>query len=177
MLHIYPVGYLLQVTGVNVKGPDGYAFLGILITLLLPLVIYLIVRLIGKRSRKTGNRFFLRKHTLALTLDKNKLYHPESLRMAVRNTGNTDVDIDRPMLVFSWYLLQRKFKLKGTEGYHFYPLLLEPGKVHELSIDLGHFYRYDPHLKKFPKITIAVNSIDGSCSVKKSVRIRKTLFA
>jgi hypothetical protein len=135
------------------------------------------IRKTGKRGNKTGKRFFLRKHNLSLTLDKNKLYHPEFLRMSVRNSGKTDVDIDRPMLIFSWYLLQRKFKLKGTEGYHFYPLLLEPGKVHELSIDLGHFYRYDAHLKKFPKVTIAVKSVDGSCSVKKSIRIRKTLFA
>ncbi len=177
MLHMYPFGYLLQVTGVNVKGPDGYAFLGILIALLLPILIYFTIRFSGKRGKTTEKRFFLRKHTLLLTLDKNKLYHPETLRMSVRNKGKTDVDIDRPMLVFSWYLLHRKFKLKGTEGYHFYPLLLEPGKVHELSIDLGHFYRYDPHLKKFPKITIVVNSVDRSCSVKKSVRIRKTLFA
>lgn len=175
MMHIFMVGYLLQISGVNVKGPDGYAFLAILLLLLLPAIVYFLVRLLRTKNKRgwkgifPGNRF-------TLSLEKDKLYFPDTLKMKVVNTGKTDIDLDIPVLTFSRFIIHRNFKLKGANQYRFYPLLLEPGKVHDLVIDLNRFYKYDSHLRRFPKISVMVRSLDGSSKASKSVRIRKTLF-
>ena len=175
MLIVLSVRLFLQITGVNVKGPDGYAFLAILLLLLLPAVVYLLVRLL-RDENKRGWKGLFPGNRLTLSLEKNKLYFPDILKMKVVNTGKTDIDLDIPVLTFSRFIIHRNFKLKGTNQYRFYPLLLEPGKVHDLVIDLNRFYKYDSHLRRFPKISVVIRSLDRSSRASKSVRIRKTLF-
>ncbi len=165
-------------SAVTVKGPDGYALIGILIVIALPVLIYFLVNWLrnkGTRKTKASSRFG--KGQYSVTLEKNKIYFPDFLKLTVKNTGKTDVDLDRPLLVFSNFWLKRKFRLKGTNGYHFYPLLLEPGKIHELTIDLGHFYRHDSHLKRFSRVTVTISEVSGKHTVSQSVKLRKTLFS
>ena len=164
-------------SGVDVKGPDGYALIGVLVLLLIPVVLYFFSNwLRSKGKKKTGTSSFFKKKKLTLTLEKNKLYYPDYLKLTVFNNGRTDIDLDRPLLTFSHIWLKRKFRLKGSRDYHFYPLLLEPGKSHELTIDLHHFYRHDHSLKKFPRITVSVNEVDHKNAVSQSIMIRKTMF-
>ncbi len=173
------VAFLLQAPGsaVNVKGPDGMALIGILILVILPVVLYFFLNWFRNRGKKkSSSANFLGRKPLHLTLEKNKLYYPDTLKLTVSNRSRHDIDLDRPLLSFSHLWLKRKFRLKGTQNYHFYPLLLEAGKTHELTIDLHHFYRHDPHLKRFPRITVSVNAVNSKRSVSQSLMIRKTLF-
>jgi hypothetical protein len=141
--------------------------LGILIIVLIPVVIYFFVNWIRKKSKKK----------LVVTLEKNRFYFPDFLTMTITNNSKKATDVDYPLLVFSNLLIKRKLKLKGTNGYRFYPLYLEAGKSHELKIDLSHFYRYDQSLKRFPKATIFISDVKKKSRASKSVQLRKTLFS
>jgi hypothetical protein len=109
-------------------------------------------------------------------LQKDRLYYPDNVKLEVKNTGNTDIDLDMPMLVFDNFWLKRKFRLKGTEGRNFYPLYLEKKKVHELNIDLNHFYSYDKKLIRYPKVKVFVFNVKGKRLGKSAIYIRKTLI-
>lgn len=166
---------------VNVKGPDTYAIFGILLVPVISVaLVYLIFR--NKRgknqgsTRKKGSTFF-RRRGMTLSLRKNRLYYPDYLIMTVINTRTSDLDIDNPLLIFSNFWIKRKFRLKGTGDHVFYPLLLEAGKKHDLTIDLNHFYRHDKRLKRYPKVTICIRDVSGRFSVSKSTMLRKTLFS
>lgn len=167
----------VQALSVNVKGPDGYALLGFLLVLILPVILYFFIGWLqqSKKTRLIRQPLF-RKRCLEITLDKDRRYFPDILILKVKNTGKSDIDIDRPMLVFRKWWISRKFRLKGSHHYSFYPLILEPGKIHELRIELTPFYNHDPRLKSYPGISVTIHDVKGQYRVSRSVRIRKTLF-
>jgi hypothetical protein len=156
-----------QVMVINAKFTDRNSWLGLLIIILIPFFIYFFVQGLRKRGKKR----------LVVKLEKNRLYFPEYLTLTIHNNGKKAIDIDNPLLVFSSLLMKRKLKLKGTNGYQFYPLYLESGKNHELKIELNQFYRYDRMLKKFPKATVYIRDVSGMITVSQSVQLRKTLFS
>jgi len=171
----------LQAFAVNVKGPDTIAILGILLIVVISAALFYLLFLKKRNSnqestRKRGSSFFHRRG-MTLSLEKNRLYYPDYLTMTVTNTRSSDLDIDNPLLIFSNFWIKRKFRLKGTGNHVFYPLLLEAGKKHDLTIDLNHFYRHDKRLKRYPKVTICIRDVSGRFSVSKSMMLRKTLFS
>ena len=95
-------------------------------------------------------------------IGKSRLYYPEFVKLTITNTGNADVDFDRPLLVFDNWWMKRKFRISGVEGRNIYPLFLEKGKTHTLNIDLSPFYGYDRKLKSFPKVRIFVFNIKAA---------------
>lgn len=175
------VFWVLDVTATTtkVKGPDGYIFLIALAILIILPVLYLAFRkTVRKKRPNNGQRkqgFWSRKK-VTIELEKDRLYYPDTIRLIVKNTGKSDVDLDRPLLIFRNFWSKRKFRLKGTQRYSFYPLLLEPGKIHDLAIDLNHFYRHDKRLKRYPRITLVVSDVSGKKFPPKSIMLRKTLF-
>ena len=104
------------------------------------------------------------------------MYYPDYLKLTVKNSGNTDVDLDRPLMIFDNFWLKRRFRLNGMDNRLFYPLYLERGKIHTLDVDLYRFYRHDKRLKKFPKVKIVVSDVKGRRLASKAVYLRKTLF-
>lgn len=162
---------------VEVKGPDGMALLITIGILLVFPVIYFLYRYFRKSKYKTSNSkpFWSRKRVV-IELQKDRKYYPDFIKMTVRNTGKSVVDLDQPLLIFRNFWTKRKFKLKGSNRYSFYPLLLEPGKIHDLTIDLNHFYRHDKRLKKYPRITLEVSDVNGKRFSPQSIMLRKTLF-
>jgi hypothetical protein len=109
-------------------------------------------------------------------LGKDRVYYPDNLQLKIKNTGSSDIDLDRPLLVFDNFWIKRKFRLKGFDNYSFYPLYLERGKTHTLPIDLNRFYTHDKSLKKFPKTKVIVFDVKGRKLGSTSVFLRKTLF-
>lgn len=176
-----PSFWLLDVTATTtkVKGPDGYIFLiGLAVLIALPLLYLAFRSVFGKKRPATSQSkqgFWTRKK-VTVELEKDRMYYPDTIRLTVKNIGKTDVDLDRPLLIFRNFWTKRKFRLKGTARYNFYPLLLEPGKTHDLAIDLNHFYRHDKRLKRYPRITLVVSDVNGKKFPAKSVMLRKTLF-
>lgn len=162
---------------VGVKGPDGLALLIIIgIVLILP-VIYFLYRYFRQGKIKSGaSKPLWTRKRLVIELLKDRKYYPDFIKMTVRNIGKSDVDLDQPLLIFRNFWTKRKFKLKGTNRYNFYPLLLEPGKIHDLTIDLNHFYRHDKRLKRYPRITVVVSDVNGKKFAPQSIMLRKTLF-
>jgi len=159
----------------NEIGPEGYKlfwFAGFILVLFLIIVFnvrsgkipHLFRQLTGKRKR------------VSVDLKKDRLYYPDFLELTIRNTGNTDVDIDKPVLIFSSIWLKRKFVIKGTGNYHFYPLYLNKGQSHTLAIDLNRFYRHDKTLKRLPGAKVVVNEVGGKKLGSCKVLLRKTLI-
>lgn len=160
----------------NEIGPDGDKLLGAIITIVVLVVLFLVIKKIGKKKAPKSRKSFFQFKRVHLELKKDRVYFPDVLNLSVKNTGNTDIDLDNPLLVFDNFWLKRKFKIKGMENRTFYPLYLEKGKTHTLEIDINRFYRHDKKLKKYPKAKIIISDIKGKRLGSKSVYLRKTLF-
>ncbi len=164
------------VSAQNEIGPDGDKLLGLIITIALLVVIFLIFKIPGKRKGSGSKKPFLQFRRVHVELKKDRVYYPDNLSLSLKNTGNADIDLDKPLLVFDNFWLKRKFRIKGMDNRIFYPLYLEKGKSHTLQIDIDRFYRHDKSLKKFPKAKVIIYDVKGKRLGSKSVFLRKTLF-
>jgi len=158
----------------NEIGPEGGKLLVVFVaSLLLALVIFLLVK--AKSVWRDFVTLVFSGKRLKITIKKDRKYYPDLLQLEVKNKGNGDVDIARPLLIFDNFWFRRKFKLKGTNNYHFYPLILEKGDTHSLKIDLERFYKHDNRIKKYPKVKVVIYEREGRKLGSKSVFLRKTL--
>ncbi len=160
----------------NEIGPEGYKLFWVfLVVAAITAVLAFSIKPSGKTREKKRKPLF--KHLkVQIELSKDALYYPDSLRLSVKNTGNSDIDLDQPLLEFDNFWLKRKFKIKGMENRTFYPLFLEKGKSHTLQIDLTRFYGHDKSLKKYPKAKIYLRDVSGKKLGSKAVYLRKTLI-
>lgn len=159
----------------NEIGPEGKNLVWLLLALPVFAIAYFIFRNKGN-GEKLGDSSFFKFRRVKLELQKDRLYYPDFLKLTVRNSGNADIDLDRPLLVFDNFWLKRKFRLNGMDNRLLYPLYLEKGKIHTLDIDIYRFYRHDKRLKKFPKVKIVVSDVKGRRLGSKAVFLRKTLL-
>lgn len=164
------VGSTLNIYAQNEVGNDGDKLIWLLLIALAPIIGFVIFRKKGKKERPLFAR-----EKVKVELEKNRLYYPDTIKLTVKNSGNTDIDLDRPLLVFDNFWLKRKFRLKGTDNRIFYPLLMVKGYTHTLNIDISHFYSYDKKLKNYPKIKITIFNIKGRRLGSNSIYLRKTL--
>jgi len=160
----------------NEIGPEGSKLVWFLLAIVLLSVGFIFTAKPFKKNPKEKKQPFFRRRKLNIELKKDALYYPDFLTLKIKNSGNTDIDVDQPLLVFDNFWLTRKFKIKGMENHSFYPLYLEKGKTHTLQIDLNRFYRHDKKLKKFPKTKIILRDVNGKKLGHKSVFLRKTLL-
>ncbi|MBN1822469.1 MAG: hypothetical protein JW833_17235 [Prolixibacteraceae bacterium] len=158
----------------NEIGPEGHKLVWVLVVLL-PLLAYLMYIFL-KKSKNQKKKTFFKRSKAEIVLVKDRLYFPDYLKLTIKNTGNTNIDLERPLLIFDNFWIKRKFRLKGINNAQIYPLYLEAGKTHTLEIDLNGFYRHDKKLKKYPKTKIICYSVEGKKLGSKSVYLRKTLF-
>ncbi len=174
ILLILFLGFNLTVFGQNEVGPEGEKLVWVI--LVLSVIIFAIFLQFRGKGKKSKSSPLFKRSRVVLKLEKDSLYYPDNLTFKVKNAGNTDIDLDRPMLVFDNFWLKRKFRLKGSDNRTFYPLYLEKGKTHTLQIDLNRFYSHDKSLKKFPKAKVVAMDVTGKRLGSKSVYLRKTLF-
>jgi hypothetical protein len=158
----------------NEIGPDGDKLLIIFTVFVIIGLGGLLLNRLERKGKKKKPVFQFRR--INVNLEKDRLYYPDTLTLTVKNTGNVDLDLDRPLLVFDNFWLKRKFKVKGMRNRTFYPLYLEKGKTHILEIDINHFYTHDKRLKRFPKVRISIFDVKGRRLGSKSIFLRKTLF-
>ncbi len=176
LVSVFLLGSSKLLLAQNEVGPDGDKLLYILIGIAVLVLVYLAAGRFSKNSSKSRNPSFFKREAIHITLEKDALYYPDKLTLSIKNNGNTDIDLDKPVLVFDNFWLKRKFKLKGTNNYSFYPLYLEKGKTHTLSIDLERFYSHDKRLKRFPKAKVILANVKGRKLGSRSVFLRKTLI-
>lgn len=160
----------------NEIGPEGHKLMWVIIIGVAILVTLVIAAQPFKNTTKKQKKALFTRDKLKIELEKDALYYPDNLKLQVKNNGTTDVDVDKPLLVFDNFWLKRKFKIKGMGNHTFYPLYLEKNKSHNLEIDLTRFYSHDKSLKKFPKATVYLFDVKGKKLGRKSVFLRKTLF-
>lgn len=176
-LFLLPVLLLISqfVFAQNEIGPEGDKLIWFLV---IPVLIVLLFFVFREKSKKTTTKQkpFFQRSKINIELEKDKIYYPGFLTLKVKNRGNYDIDLDKPLLILDNFWLKRKFKLKGMDNRTFYPLYLEKGKTHTLQIDLTRFYSHDKKLKKFPKAKLVIYDIKGKKMGSKSVYLRKTLF-
>ncbi len=170
-LFLIILGSTLKLSAQNVVGPDGDKLIWLLLFVLAAIVAFVVIRKKGDKKRPLFAR-----EKVKIELDKDRLYYPDYLTLNVKNTGNIDIDLDRPLLVFDNFWLKRKFKLSGTNNRVFYPLYMVKNYNHTLNIDLNHFYSYDKKLKRYPKVKITIFNIKGKRLGSSSIYLRKTLI-
>ncbi|MDR2910774.1 MAG: hypothetical protein LBV47_05355 [Bacteroidales bacterium] len=158
----------------NEIGPDGDKLLIIFLLFIVSVSVFLLLNRLERRGKKKKPFFQFRR--ININLEKDRLYYPDTLTLTVKNTGNVDLDLDRPLLVFDNFWLKRKFKVKGMTNRTFYPLYLEKNKTHVLEIDINQFYTHDKRLKKFPKVKVSILDVKGRRLGGKSIFLRKTLL-
>ena len=159
----------------NEIGPEGGKLIWMFVLLMAVVLSVFIFRKKDKKTKKDKKPLF-QNRKVKVELEKDSLYYPDSLKLKVTNSGNTDIDLDKPLLILDNFWLKRKFRLKGRENRTFYPLYLEKGITHSLQIDLNRFYFHDKNLKKFPKAKIIIYDVKGKRLGSKSVFLRKTLY-
>jgi len=157
----------------NEIGLDGDKLLIIFLLIVILVLVFLLLKRSGEKGKKKPFFKFRRIH---VNLEKDRLYYPDILTLTVKNTGNVDLDLDKPLLIFDNFWMKRKFKIKGMENRTFYPLYLEKNKTHTLEIDINRFYFHDKRLKRFPKIKITISDVKGRQLGSRSIFLRKTLF-
>lgn len=157
-------------------GPEGHKLLWVLIVIAIIAAGFIFTAKPFKRTKKKEREPIFKNRNVGIRLSKDALYYPDNLKLEVKNNGNVDIDLDKPLLEFDNFWLKRKFKIKGMGKHSFYPLYLEKGKTHTLQIDLTRFYGHDKSLKKFPKAKVILCDVKGKKLGSKSVFLRKTLF-
>jgi hypothetical protein len=175
ILKKYYILFVLLISALNLSAqnevkPDGDKLIWVLLIFTVTIILFGFFR---KKGNKSQPLFVLQK--IKIELEKNRLYYPDYVTLKVKNIGNSDIDMDRPLLTFDNFWLKRKFRLKGIERRSLYPLYFVKGNTHTLNIDLNHFYSYDRKLKRYPKVKITIFNIKGRRLGSKSVYLRKTL--
>ena len=159
----------------NEIGPEGDKLIWFLF---IPLIIIVLIVAFIKKNKKNPSKQkpFFQRDKIEIRIEKDQIYYPDFLNLKIKNIGNSDIDLDKPLLILDNFWLKRKFRLKGMDNRNFYPLYLEKGKTHTLQISLTRFYSHDKSLKKYPKAKISIFNVKGKCLGSKSVFLRKTLF-
>ena len=165
------IGSTQKLSAQNEVGPDGDKLFWFLLVILAAIIVFVAIRKKGDKKRPLFAR-----EKVKIELEKDRLYYPDYLTLNVKNTGNIDIDLDRPLLVFDNFWLKRKFRLSGTNNRVFYPLYMVKGYNHTLNIDLNHFYSYDRKLRKYPKVKITILNVKGKRLGSISIYLRKTLI-
>ncbi len=167
-------GFILtsaRAMGQNQVNPDGPLVLVIFIILVVIIILAAIFPML-KNIRKKG-------YVLKVTMhqefggykNKNDKPYAAVLVVKIQNKGNESVEIDPPMLEFSWGDRVRKFRIKQQDHDKLYPLYMFPNTSHQVKIRLGKFYENDPELIKYPWALISVHSSTGLLLKQKKKKI------
>jgi len=160
----------------NEIGPDGDKLLIILLLIIVLGLVFWLLNRFEKKKKSKPKRPFFQFRRIKVNLEKNRPCFPDKLILTVKNTGNVDLDLDKPLLIFDNFWFKRKFKINGMGNRTIYPLYLEKGKTHTLEIDILRFHAHDKKLKKYPKMKIVIFDVKGRRLGSNVVYWRKTLL-
>jgi hypothetical protein len=128
-----------------------------------------------KMSWKRIMLSFSKRVKLDVTLEKDRMFRPQTLTMTIRNKGKHEADINSPVIEFRKIWTRRRFKVNGSRGQQVYPLYLYPGHTHQLVIETVNFHQYDRSIKRFYWARIYVSDIEGRQWKSNKVKLRKSL--
>lgn len=147
--------------------PEGYKMAWVVSFIALIAFLYWLFS--GKKIKwKTGR--------VKLELSKNKLYRPTNITMVVRNNSNGPVEIENPVIRFRRIRGSRAFKVKNINSRNIYPLYLDSGQSHDVTVAFSPFFQHDKKLKRFPRVRVEVKIKNGRVLKSKYVLRYSTLF-
>jgi hypothetical protein len=156
-------------------GPEGYKIIWGLAALLAPVMAYLVWKkvrwngLIGRgRRRKPGIS------ELSLSLTGEPEFRPIVLYLRITNDSGRTIDVEAPVIVFKRWRSSRKFRIRTVNEAEIYPILLDPGQSHELSIQLEAFYRKESVLRMATRVRVEVGEVNGGIRLRsRSLRLKR----
>lgn len=159
--------FILQIVTV---GPQGDKLIWVfLILVIIGIVAFLL-------TKKTHFSFFSFRKKVFVTIQKNKVYHPSVIQFKVENKGKKAIVIEHPVIRFKRGKTSNAFKIKAVNTRDIYPLFLEAGKIHELSVALEPFYNHKSGLKKFSRLRIEFKYDKEKQKKTRYVLLKPTFF-
>lgn len=151
-------------------GPEGYKILWGLAALLVPLIVYYLWRRVSWRrlfsaskNSESGNG------ELSLSLSGEPEFRPIVLYVRMKNHSDRTIDIGAPVIVFKRWRSSRKFRIRKVNESEIYPLLLDAGQTHELTIQLEPFYRKEPILRTATRVRVEVAEVNGNIRLESRI--------
>ncbi|MBZ4675788.1 MAG: hypothetical protein JG782_407 [Anaerophaga sp.] len=92
---------------------------------------------------------------------KDKVTGRKLLRISVENRTSEGLTFLAPMILFSKWGNERRFRLKSSNQEDMFPLTLTPGTGHEVVIDLDQFYEKIPDLKGATRVGASIETAEG----------------
>lgn len=147
----------------------------ILFILILPLAFVLLGKRTGDGKAKGRKRSFREKLTspkVKVEFEAERRIRPRIFRLTVENTGDIEVDLNAPVIVFKRWRSVRKFRINPVGKKDLYPTWLEPGNRYMLNVNLEDFYQSEPELRRACRVRIVVTDVRGKKFKSDFVRIK-----
>jgi hypothetical protein len=136
---------LLQI---EIVDPEGHKLKWIFLIIAAFIVLFFLMR------KSHSLKSIIKPSELRFKVEKNKTYHPSTLYYEIENRGETATDIQHPVIRFKKGRNTKAYKIKAVNASKIYPLYLEKGKKHKLTVALQPFYEFNPDLKKFNQVRV-----------------------
>jgi len=163
----YMLNFFLQIETV---GPEGYKLKWVLLAIVALIALYFLLR---KAPSLTS---IIKSPELRFKVKKNKIYHPSTLYFEIENQSKIATDIQHPVIRFKKGRNTKAYKIKAVNASKIYPLYLEKGRKHQLSIALQPFYDFNPGLKKYNQVRIECSFNNSKLKKSKYLILFPTLF-
>jgi len=138
----------IRLLQIEIIGPQGDKLIWIFIVMIIMAVVAYLFMI--------KQKFSIQKYRKRVTVrvEKNKIYHPDTVHIIIENKTAKAIDIENPVIRFKHRRKSKAFKIKAVNTRNIYPLYLESGKTHHLPVALEPFYSFDNSLKKFSQLRI-----------------------
>jgi len=137
--------------------PGSFFFTFVL--LLLGVAIVWIAR--QKWAQSLWQQWFPGKVKFRVSKVKDGVTGRKLLRISIENKTREGLTFLAPMIVFSSWGKERRFRIRGNNQEDMFPLTLTPGTGHRVVLDLEQFYEKLPELKGSNRVGASVETTDG----------------
>lgn len=159
--------YLLQIETV---GPESKK----LLWLVLILIAIGITVFLSKKKFKLKLPHL--KSVISVDIQKNKIYHPSVVHIAIVNKTTKAIIVQNPVLRFRRGRKTKAYKITSVKTKDIYPLYLEANKTHNLPVTLQAFYDHYKRLKRYSRLRVEFKYDDNRRRRSKYVLLKPTLF-
>lgn len=161
---------LNNILQIEIVGPEGYKLKWVLIVLVALIAIFIFIRKMPSLAS------IIKPSDLRFRVKKNKIYHPSALYFEIENRGEKATVIQHPIIRFKKGSNTKAYKIKAVNASKIYPLFLEKGAKHQLSVALQPFYDFSPGLKKYNQIRVECSFDNSKMKKSRYMIIFPTLF-
>ncbi|MFO8000816.1 MAG: hypothetical protein R6U46_06195 [Marinilabilia sp.] len=92
---------------------------------------------------------------------KDRVTGRQLLKISIVNKTREGLTFMPPMIVFSKWGKERRFRLRGSDQEKMFPLTLTPGTGHRVVLDLDQFYEKVSDLKGANRVGAGIETTDG----------------